>query len=94
MLADAMRAYREGETSLADAVIERDDEVDRLYHSGIAALQSEMQADPGGRPGRHALALRARLDRARRRPRAEHRLEDERYLRRLGASSCRPSSDC
>jgi phosphate transport system protein len=45
MLDDAMRAYREGDVQLADAVIERDDEVDQLYHGGIAALQAEMQAD-------------------------------------------------
>jgi phosphate transport system protein len=47
MLADAMRAYREGDTVVADSVIERDDEVDVLYRSGIEALQSEMQADSG-----------------------------------------------
>ncbi len=47
MLADAMRAYRESDAALADAVIERDDEVDGLYHSGIEALQNEMQADSG-----------------------------------------------
>src|ERR1700761_7598275 len=41
MLADAMRAYREGDAVVADSVIERDDEVDRLYRSGIEALQSE-----------------------------------------------------
>lgn len=46
MLDDAMRAYREGDVALADAVIERDDEVDQLYHRGIAALQEEMQHDP------------------------------------------------
>jgi phosphate transport system protein len=50
MLADAMRAYREGDPSLADSVIDRDDEVDQLYHSGIAALQDEMQSDPGTVP--------------------------------------------
>jgi phosphate transport system protein len=47
MLADAMRAYREGDAVVADSVIERDDEVDRLYRSGIEALQTEMQADSG-----------------------------------------------
>jgi phosphate transport system protein len=47
MLADAMRAYREGDTTVANSVIERDDEVDKLYRSGIEALQSEMQADSG-----------------------------------------------
>jgi phosphate transport system protein len=47
MLADAMRAYREGDAVVADSVIERDDEVDQLYRSGIEALQTEMQADSG-----------------------------------------------
>ena len=50
MLADAMRAYREGDTAVADSVIARDDEVDQLYRSGIEALQSEMQADSGTVP--------------------------------------------
>jgi phosphate transport system protein len=45
MLADAMRAYREGDTDVATSVIERDDEVDALYRVGIEALQTEMQAD-------------------------------------------------
>jgi phosphate transport system protein len=47
MLADAMRAYREGDAEVADSVIRRDDEVDMLYRSGIEALQTEMQADSG-----------------------------------------------
>jgi phosphate transport system protein len=47
MLADAMRAYREGDAEVADSVIRRDDEVDLLYRSGIEALQTEMQADSG-----------------------------------------------
>jgi phosphate transport system protein len=47
MLADAMRAYREGDAEVANSVIERDDEVDMLYRSGIEALQTEMQADSG-----------------------------------------------
>jgi phosphate transport system protein len=51
MLADSMRAYREGDADLATSVIERDDEVDALYRSGIEALQSEMQADSGVVPG-------------------------------------------
>ena len=46
MLSDVMRAYRENDNALADAVIERDDEVDNLYRSGIEALQTEMQRDP------------------------------------------------
>jgi phosphate transport system protein len=51
MLADAMRAYREGDADLATSVIERDDEVDALYRSGIETLQTEMQADSGVVPG-------------------------------------------
>lgn len=47
MLADAMRAYREDDVAVADQVIERDDEVDALYRSGIEALQAEMQSDSG-----------------------------------------------
>ncbi|GAC1429869.1 MAG: phosphate signaling complex protein PhoU [Candidatus Velthaea sp.] len=46
MLSDVMRAYREANGTLADSVIERDDEVDELYHKSLGALQSEMQADP------------------------------------------------
>ena len=45
MLADSMRAYREGDADLATTVIARDDEVDALYRSGIEALQTEMQND-------------------------------------------------
>jgi phosphate transport system protein len=47
MLRDAMRAYTEGDEPLTDRVIERDDEVDTLYHRGIEALQQEMAADAG-----------------------------------------------
>jgi phosphate transport system protein len=47
MLRDAMRAYTEGDEPLTDHVIERDDEVDSLYHRGIEALQQEMAADAG-----------------------------------------------
>ena len=50
MLADAMRAYREGDADIATTVIDRDDEVDALYRSGIEALQTEMQADSGTVP--------------------------------------------
>ena len=50
MLVDVMRAYREGDETLADAVIERDDTVDELYHSSLSALQAEMQQDPGTVP--------------------------------------------
>lgn len=50
MLSDVMRAYREGDMELANTVIERDDEVDHLYRSGIEALQNEMQHDSGTVP--------------------------------------------
>lgn len=45
-LIDAMRAYTERDSDLAERVIESDDEVDRLYKRGVRALQEEMQADP------------------------------------------------
>jgi len=50
MLEDVMRAYRERDGLLATHVIERDDEVDQLYHNGLEALQAEMQRDPGTVP--------------------------------------------
>jgi phosphate transport system protein len=50
MLEDVMRAYRERDSSLADKVIERDDEVDLLYRNGLEALQAEMQVDSGTVP--------------------------------------------
>lgn len=46
ILIDAMRAYTERNSALAEEVIERDDEVDMLYKNGVTALQEEMQADP------------------------------------------------
>ena len=46
LLLDAMRAYTERDSALAEQVIEQDDEVDMLYKGGVAALQEEMQADP------------------------------------------------
>jgi phosphate transport system protein len=46
LLLDAMRAYTERDTALADVTIERDDEVDALYKRSIKLLQGEMQADP------------------------------------------------
>lgn len=46
MLVDAMRAYTEHDETLATAVIDRDDEVDKLYKRSIKLLQGEMQADP------------------------------------------------
>jgi phosphate transport system protein len=50
MLVDVMRSYSEGDSGLADAVIERDDQVDKLYHSSLETLQEEMQRDPGTVP--------------------------------------------
>jgi phosphate transport system protein len=47
MLRDVMRAYTEGDAASAEAVIARDDELDKLYHRGIEALQDEMQQDSG-----------------------------------------------
>jgi phosphate transport system protein len=46
MLLDAMRAYSERDDELANSVITRDAEVDRLYKRSIGLLQEEMQADP------------------------------------------------
>jgi phosphate transport system protein len=46
MVLDAMRAFSERSSELADAVIARDDQVDVLYHRGIEKLQAEMQLDP------------------------------------------------
>ncbi|MHB8139777.1 MAG: phosphate signaling complex protein PhoU [Vulcanimicrobiaceae bacterium] len=46
MLVDAMRAYTERDEELASQVIERDDEVDRLYKRSLKLLQEEMAADP------------------------------------------------
>ncbi len=46
LVSDVMQAYREGDAALCDRVIERDEEVDALYHEGIEALQREMQLDP------------------------------------------------
>jgi len=47
MLKDSLDAFLRDDAGLAEEVIERDDEVDQLYRSGIEALQSEMQADSG-----------------------------------------------
>jgi phosphate transport system protein len=46
ILLEAMRAYTERDSNLAERVIDEDDEVDRLYKRGVKALQQEMQADP------------------------------------------------
>jgi len=64
MLRDAMRSYTENDTALADSVIQRDDEVDKLYHRGIDALQEEMQADSAVvRAGTIMLFVLANLER-------------------------------
>jgi phosphate transport system protein len=65
MLLDAMRAYTERDERLATSVIERDDEVDKLYKRSIKLLQSEMQADPDlVRSGTRFLFVLASLERA------------------------------
>ena len=64
MLLDAMRAYTERDPNLASAVIERDDEVDKLYKRSINLLQEEMQADPElVRAGTRYLFVLASLER-------------------------------
>jgi phosphate transport system protein len=64
MLLDVMRAYTERDEALATFVIERDDEVDKLYKRSIKLLQSEMQADPEiVRPGTRYLFVLASLER-------------------------------
>jgi phosphate transport system protein len=65
MLLDAMRAYTEHDDALCDAVIDRDDEVDKLYKRSIKLLQEEMKADPEiVRPGTRYLFILASLERA------------------------------
>lgn len=64
MLRLVMRAYTERDSSLAEDVIARDDEVDELYARGIEALQEEMQADSGVvRAGTIMLFVLANLER-------------------------------
>jgi phosphate transport system protein len=64
MLLDAMRAYTERDARLAGEVIERDDEVDKLYKRTIKLLQEEMQQDPElVRAGTRYLFVLASLER-------------------------------
>ena len=64
MLLDAMRAYTERDAELAGEVIERDDEVDKLYKRSIKLLQSEMQSDSElVRSGTRYLFILASLER-------------------------------
>ena len=64
MLLDAMRAYTERDARLASDVIDRDDEVDKLYKRSIKLLQEEMRADPEiVRPGTRYLFVLASLER-------------------------------
>ena len=64
MLLDAMRAYTERNADLATAVIDRDDEVDKLYKRSIKQLQIEMREDPEiVRPGTRFLFVLASLER-------------------------------
>ncbi len=64
MLRETMRSYTERDAQIAEAVIERDDEVDALYARGIEALQDEMQTDSGMvRAGTIMLFVLANLER-------------------------------
>jgi len=64
MLLDAMRAYTERDSNLASQVIDRDDEVDKLYKRSIKLLQEEMQQDPElVRSGTRFLFMLASLER-------------------------------
>jgi phosphate transport system protein len=64
MLVDAMRAYTERNARLASDVIDRDDQVDKLYKRSIKLLQEEMRADPDiVRPGTRYLFVLAELER-------------------------------
>ena len=64
MLLDAMRAYTERDANLASEVIDRDDEVDKLYKRSIKLLQQEMQQDPElVRSGTRYLFVLASLER-------------------------------
>jgi phosphate transport system protein len=64
MLLDAMRAYTERDSDLASQVIDRDDEVDKLYKRSIKLLQEEMQTDPElVRSGTRFLFILASLER-------------------------------
>lgn len=63
-LIDAMRAYTERDSELAEEVIKQDDEVDRLYKRGVKALQEEMQTDPElVKAGTRMLFVLAQLER-------------------------------
>ncbi len=64
MLRETMRSYTESDATIAELVIQRDDEVDALYARGIEALQDEMQADSGMvRAGTIMLFVLANLER-------------------------------
>ncbi len=64
ILLEAMRAYTERDSNLAEQVIAEDDEVDRLYKRGVKVLQEEMQADPElVRAGTRILFVLAALER-------------------------------
>jgi phosphate transport system protein len=64
MLRETMRSYTESNATIAELVIQRDDEVDALYARGIEALQDEMQADSGMvRAGTIMLFVLANLER-------------------------------
>ncbi len=79
--------------TLASDVIDRDDEVDKLYKRSIKLLQEEMQADPDiVRPGTRYLFVLAST-RARRRPRRQHRLAYEGHDRRRVSTAAPPRAN-
>jgi phosphate transport system protein len=64
MVTDALHAYRDGLTELADAVIGREGDLDEAYQHGIKALEEQMQADPGAiSPGAVTLLVLANIER-------------------------------
>jgi phosphate transport system protein len=59
-----MRAYTERNSQLATEVIDRDDQVDKLYKRSIKLLQDEMRSDPElVRPGTRYLFVLASVER-------------------------------
>jgi phosphate transport system protein len=65
MLGDAMRAYSNADSMLADSVIARDKEVNALRHGGIERLRDAMQENSAlVRPGTISLFVLQTLERA------------------------------
>jgi len=59
MVHDAIQAFVAGDAELAQSAIERDDEVDDLYHQSFRSLVATMKADPAAlvRDGIHMLSV-------------------------------------